>query len=95
MQKLHLLYYYWVFTICGEPVVLKVESLKLMQMRNMLDCYLLDFVVLVSGNITLAVNKLTTCYMLQHVVLLMCVWTYERPVERAVGFSQTAQQGTL
>lgn len=44
------------FTVCGKPVVLKVESLKLMQMGNVLHCYLLDFVVLASGDQTQTVN---------------------------------------
>ena len=44
------LYRVTVFTICSEPVVLKVEGLKLIQMGNVLHCYLLDFVVLKSGH---------------------------------------------
>lgn len=47
-----------VFTICGKPVVLKVESLQLMQMGNVLHCYLLDFVVLASGDKTQTVNTM-------------------------------------
>lgn len=50
---------YTVFTVCGKPVVLKVESLELMQMGNVLHCYLLDFVVLASGDQTQTVNILT------------------------------------
>lgn len=45
-----------VFTICGKPVVLKVESLQLMQIGNVLHCYLLDFVVLEPGDTTQTVN---------------------------------------
>ena len=47
-----------VFTICGKPVVLKVESLKLMQVGNVFHCYLLDFVVLVAGDKTTKVNSM-------------------------------------
>lgn len=46
------------FTICREPVVLKVESLELMQVGNVLHCYLFDFVILVSGDKTQTVNTI-------------------------------------
>lgn len=46
-----------VFTISGEPVVLKVERLKLMQMGNVLHRYLCNFVVLASGDRIQKANK--------------------------------------
>lgn len=34
------------FTICGQHVILKVKSVQLLQMGNVLYCYPLNFVVL-------------------------------------------------
>lgn len=39
-------------TLCGQHVVLKVQSVELMQMGNVLDFYLLNFVVLPTENQT-------------------------------------------
>lgn len=40
------------FTVCGQHVVLEVKSVQLMQMGNVLQCYLLNFVVLPTENQT-------------------------------------------